>query len=423
MENSDLTAHHEVECKDCGNRVPEIDCYRPWCECGWNIHMQEDDLEVKGFLVKYYLEISKKRGKTIYESLQAAPNVKSSFTISMVLLYILSFFVLVASIITFSGGIAILSHTPRNVFAVFLGLAALGLTWLVFPRVPKVPLETVSEKQCPQLWNIVKRISKTLDTNPPEFIELVADYNACVWRHGYKQKKVLTLGVPLLLALKPQERVAVVAHEMGHFTNGDPARGIIVGLAIQSLVNWYTTLHPGEIRPEGEGPSSVIGNVMMLVLAQVPYCLFWIAIHLQWDNSNVCEYVADRLASEVSGTDAMMSALTKTHLDSHFLAVVQKYVLDKHEGSMMDRLQEYFGTMPSRELERIRRQCELVNLRLDSTHPPTTWRQKMLESRIVVEPMVKLSEEDNEMIDEELKLKSNKLEKELRDDYLSSIYF
>ena len=40
----------------------------------------------------------------------------------------------------------------------------------------------------------------------------------------------MRLGLPLVSVLEPQERVALIAHEIAHDVNGDPARGTQVAV-------------------------------------------------------------------------------------------------------------------------------------------------------------------------------------------------
>ncbi|WP_309114375.1 hypothetical protein [Saccharothrix sp.] len=58
------------------------------------------------------------------------------------------------------------------------------------------------------------------------------EFNAGASDHGLRRRRRLVLGLPLWGVLEPQQRVALPAHEMGHFVNGDPTRGIATSPAL-----------------------------------------------------------------------------------------------------------------------------------------------------------------------------------------------
>ena len=61
------------------------------------------------------------------------------------------------------------------------------------------------------------------------------DYNASWSIVGARRRRILRLGLPLLVALDPQERVALIAHELAHARNGDASRSFVVGGALTEL--------------------------------------------------------------------------------------------------------------------------------------------------------------------------------------------
>ena len=70
--------------------------------------------------------------------------------------------------------------------------------------------------------------------------------------------------------------------------------------------------------------------------------------------------------------------------------------------SLLDELRHQYSCRPIRELERLRRVVASEQHYLDSTHPPTGKRVRMLEAWGADSPRVHLSPQQSERIDREL---------------------
>jgi len=76
--------------------------------------------------------------------------------------------------------------------------------------------------------------------------------------------------------------------------------------------------------------------------------------HLLWRDMQRAEYLADYLAANVSGTDAMLSLLNKLHFEKAMELAAHRARLDRGK-SLIGELRREIANMPERELERIRR--------------------------------------------------------------------
>ncbi len=408
-----------VLCKDCGAEVPKLEDFQPWCECGWNLHAEKE--EFKGYLDKKYYALGKERGRQIFEMLKEKPDKVSSFSFNRLFLFTLCLLVVLAGAITLFTGIALLYFFKPNVFTVMGALVLFVLTYFISPKLLHAPTDTLSRKKYPNLWKLVDDVSAALGVDPPGLLSVNNDYKTNVNRYGLKQERGLTLGLPYLMVLNKQERVALVAHEMSHFAHGDPARGLFFRHCIDSLEDWYLVLHPNEIWEAYAPFSEAVGNVLMLMVSQIPAALIWVMVRLHWDDSQICEYLADRSAAKVSGTEASFTLLAKSHLAPYFDIFVQRKALKKEKESLLDRLREFVSTFPERQYEKVKRQCAMEDTRLDATHPPTAWRQALLQQSTIYEPRVQLSDEENEKLNGELEKLAPAIEKTLLDDYRTSL--
>ena len=113
-----------------------------------------------------------------------------------------------------------------------------------------------------------------------------------------------------------------------------------------------------------------------------PALLLNALVHLSWNSSQRAEYLADYLGSRVSGTekfitsDERLSVLTD---NADQMAESIKRHVHAPEKIIPDFVSK-FETIPTREMERVRRINKAELLTLDATHPPTYYRCAMLEA-------------------------------------------
>ena len=99
------------------------------------------------------------------------------------------------------------------------------------------------------------------------------DWNAAWTLAGWRRRRVLVLGLPMLAALGPQQRVALIAHELGHDRNGDVIRGLFVGSAVNGLRALSWLLHPSHGSGFNEGAEWLAGALMSVVVRpSTPSC-------------------------------------------------------------------------------------------------------------------------------------------------------
>src|SRR5262249_12104022 len=138
---------------------------------------------------------------------------------------------------------------------------------------------------------------------------------------GWRRVPVLSIGLPLWMALRPQERLALLGHEIAHGVNGDGTRGFIVGAAFSGLDEWIGLLR-GTL-PHAVSFRQGLGGYMIWTLS-IPFAeLQSLLAQLLWVDKQQAEYFADYLASTIAGTDAAVSMLQRSgcreHLDNILL--------------------------------------------------------------------------------------------------------
>jgi Zn-dependent protease with chaperone function len=213
----------------------------------------------------------------------------------------------------------------------------------------------------------------------------------------------VALGLPLVTVLSPAERVALVAHELAHGRNGDSRRGLFVGSAVQGLVELYELLAPSG----GESALDVLHAAVFWPLSRPILWLLHLESHLLLQDAQRAEYLADALAAEVAGTDAVVALSESLLLAPSFFT----------------ELDDMVGRVDSRERDRRRRIARLESSRLDATHPPTALRIELLEQRPRLSASVRLSPDSSAAIDAELGDNRPHLADALIDEQRDRIYY
>lgn len=363
----------------------------------------------------------------MFERLLASERLEPRLTPARLAAYAIAVLVYALTIGLFVGGIALAVFAAPNVFALIAAVVMVGAAFLMRPRLGKVPEEnTVLRTESPALYRLVDEVAEALETPTVDLIVIDHDYNASWAVLGLRRQRVLTLGLPLLCALEPQERVALVAHELAHGRNGDSSRGLVVGTAVGGLAELYYLIAPesGDVPREWElGAFERIVNAFFYVLSRPVYGLLMLELHLLLRDAQRAEFLADALAARVAGTAAEISSHEKLFLDSTFRSVIQSAAHDRGRSDPFAEFEARVASVPERERKRRRRVARLEGARLSSTHPPSAQRIQLLEGRPPIEPQVVLDATASGAIDLELNVRRDALQRTLIEEYRDSLYY
>lgn len=296
------------------------------------------------------------------------------------------------------------------------------VVWLLVPRPPRVEDDVVllSRADAPQLWRLVDTVAAGMGTRPPDLLGVDTAFNAYVVRLGWRRRQLLVIGLPLWSTQRPQERVAVLAHELGHLRHGDTTRGRITTAAMNVLVNIVDLLWPSLLdRPEASYGElaflSWLSNGLRRTLALPAIGLLLVAIRLDARSSQREEYLADLGSARLAGREPAAMSLHR------LLAMVG---VEAHVGSAIRRGEDPWAALdavvapPERELRRLllasARQCHSV----DASHPPTHLRVSVVRSIAEVGGEVRLDAVWDDRIRRELEPVRARVRKCLRDELL-----
>lgn len=415
----------ESVCPQCGATIPPAHGYVGWCDrCNWNVQPHQPD-RPQTLVGSLYVGLGDRFGRSLFEELAHAQSLEPGFTPSLALAAILAVAVHAITLILALGGLWLIVAHWFNLFALLGGLLFLGMAWYLAPRPPAFPRHVLARDRYSALYGIADRVADALHAPRPDAIVVATRFNAGYGRSGWRRRHVITLGLPLLAILDDRQTVALIAHELAHAVNHDTARTALVGSALGALGRWYFLLIPARSATRSYGIAhlaTMFAHLVQHLLAILVRLVALAMSHLLFRASQRAEYLADHLAAQVAGTEAMLSLLAVLQLGSLVEFTVQRTSMNVGSGDLFADLRERVTSMPARERQRLRAVAHLEASRLDATHPPTGFRVRLLEARPIALPAVTLPGTVWREAQEELAQFEQPIAVQLLDNYRARLY-
>ncbi len=343
--------------------------YSEWCPaCDWNVRPKTGN--------EWRREVAKPSAlrtasvERLYRSLIVELPKRPTAGASGVALRVLAASVLLWQLLLIAAAIFVVVESSviafSLIFAIPLLAAGVFPFWLVLRR-------TKGREQCrrsefPELWAHVERVAAAVGGAKIVRISVDGSFNASVHR-GLRGSEV-TIGLPLWSALPDAQRTAVLAHELAHVNNGDPARGFVVGVSLTALTEWYQLLR------------STRGGFAALMTAALAWPVggvMSVMAKLSALTSQRAEYYADLSAADAVSTETLVAALAGVH-SGHATAsmAIQRAPRD---GNPWDGVRRRFAELPDAERRRRIRAAELdLDPDPDGSHPPMGYRIAVLRA-------------------------------------------
>ena len=275
---------------------------------------------------------------------------------------------------------ALLYH--QVLFYWLAGIAALFLMWLVRPGY-RDHGRPVSRQEMPDLYATLDHLKKDIDVDGRLQIQLDDEMNASAREvRGlfglFGNRRLMTIGVPLLAILGKNEARAVIAHELGHFSR---RHGRLGHFLYWAHMGWLSHV---ELIDEDSTVLDQIGAKFAYVFLPIfsPRAMVW---------SRRCEYEADADAARAAGAPSIISALTRLSLFAAWqerelprLAYSWQRSEPRAPADYLDRLSKAFvEATPGLTLDLVARESSRDREWRD-THPPLAQRAKALNVAIAV---------------------------------------
>jgi Zn-dependent protease with chaperone function len=364
-----------------------------------------------------YLErLATRSSDALFDELKRAPPTRSQRrgaprSPSLLAAYAIAGAVHLGSVLLLVASVAVWVVPWPNLFVVMAALTLPLLAWSLRPRIVAAPQELLSRSAFPALYRAADRIADAMHAPHPEAIGISCEFNANFRRAGWRARSYIELGIPLMLLARPDERLAIVAHELSHGVNGDPLRGRFLFSAVATLERWAEVVRPLSIGSAAHGVSFG-GPLVSLVV--IPFELAMLGLARLLDGvaqgvmllvlreSQRAEYWADRLAASVVGTDVMQDALRMLAMLDAAESAQRQQAFDGGIGDLAALLAGVRTNTPASEIARIEQLSRHDRTRVDLTHPPTALRLDMLAAWPAQAAAIEFDASDQLAIEQEL---------------------
>ncbi|GIM93433.1 M48 family metalloprotease [Paractinoplanes toevensis] len=286
-----------------------------------------------------------------------------------------------------------------------LGLLLLGVAIVLRPRLGRLAALSDGTRQAdrstsPELFALVERVAAAIGAPAPHVVLLGYELNAFTTTVGLRRRRVLYLGVPLWATLDPQERVALIGHELGHFVNGDVRRGpltLVAETTLAQVAGLFAPAGPG-VGGFVEAVSRSIGWVISRAAMLLQLVLLWTSL----GDSQRAEYLADELGARAGGTAAAVRLSDHLLLHTAIDTVIQREARAGHGMAAWRTASDAARTNQAPNLPLLRQLSRHTEASLFGSHPPSGLRSEMLEKRPAHPAAVTLVEPVSARIDAEM---------------------
>ncbi|MFJ8014459.1 M48 family metalloprotease [Streptomyces sp. NPDC096339] len=391
MESNTTTAAPSTRaCPECGSPVPLDAKYVEWCAaCGWNVDPAAPDAE-PGRVAAFRRRLAREYGDQLSAEMEggadgSAPRARDSSTVpaSGVALLVHG----VTALLVVAGVLLVVVGWDTLVQPA-IGALLLGIAVVLRPRAGRLPKDgqVLYRADAPRLFELIDEVGAVVGTAGVHAVVVGPEANASVTVYGVRRQRVLYLGLGLWEILAPQERVALLGHELGHFAHGDVRHSRVTGGALHSLSVWYYLLAP---IPSTRLPDLFV-NAVTFVPRWTVYGLLRLLDGLTLRASLRAEYLADASAARAGSTEAAVALMDRLLVAGSVDQQLRREAVaaqmrggrggrearDQAERGLWERLAAQFAAVPEHEYERLRRVAVLRGHSVDSTHPPTHLRRR-----------------------------------------------
>jgi heat shock protein HtpX len=317
--------------------------------------------------------------------------------------FALFFYALIAALAAV-GGWLVLFRFPN--LSLVPGLLLLLIAVYLVPRVERVPrhAEVLTREQAPSLYGLIDRMARTTGTPAPTLIIVDPWFNAATGVVGLRRTRILTLGLGLWGALSPPQRVALLGHELAHFSNGDARRGFLVSPAMTTLSRLSELFLARNLsrisRRSLIGPLQPLVDLTMRLISSGLHLAHLGVLVIVLRDGQRAEYLADQRAVRLAGSQATIELLNLllTSADSVIASRARaKGTQVEWRAAATESL-----TGEAAAMNRLRQLSTRTEASLWASHPPTGLRAWLVEGAAWQEPAFVLAEDESERIDAEL---------------------
>ncbi|MBN0043552.1 M48 family metalloprotease [Streptomyces actuosus] len=375
-------------CPECGTEVRTDPRFTAWCAaCDWNVDAGGEQQE-RGRVERVRRALARRYGERLLDQVRNGGALRARRDASAVLAHMIA---LAVHAVTLALAVVGVWGVVRGWGGPGMvgGLVLLATAVALRPRYARLPedLPVLRRADAPELHALVDDVAGSVGTRTVDAIVVDTEVNAGVSTYGMRGRRQLTIGLPLWEVLTPQQRIALLGHELGHYGNGDTRHHTIVGTALGSLARWRYYFAP---IPHPVGIQLVV-NLLYVPPRLVVHGVLMLLDQLTLQAAQRAEYLADREAARAGSTDAAMELMDRLLVADSAATALRREANHAARGGrsgarlaesradvLWERLSAHMDSVPEHEYERLRRAGALRGHSVDSTHPPTHLRRACL---------------------------------------------
>lgn len=408
---------HAGMCPHCQHSLVTERDQQPWCErCEWRLDAFADDAglgRLGNRLSRWERRVGFRLNRDLYAALSTAGLDRPRLSPTRATLLAVALLITAGLLAMVVGGIALILWGAFLLKAVGALLVIVGGT--LRPRLGRLEralgeADELTRDRAPQLFALVDQVAAAVGAPRPHIMGISAEWDAAAGAYGLRRRRLLRLGLPMWTALRPQERVALLGHELGHYVNNDGRRGVLTHTALDFFGRLADLLDPRRIGQEMIDDGF---NLVVRVVEWVVWPLLWTVsrlarlAHLALTlfaarDSQRAEYYADALAVRAGGTTATLSLLDLLAGGDVFTAVVGSRARARQGASGWREAVERARAAQAPRLPRLRQLTLRQQASPFVSHPPAGLRYRMISAQPHRDPLVVLTEAESARIDAEL---------------------
>jgi hypothetical protein len=394
-------------CPQCDHELPADPRYVTWCDrCDWNVDPHPEHHQVAAW--------QQRQQQSLYRDWERGAVTRPGSWAARAAAYTVSVPVLLVPFAGLLGGVALLIFYRPLWFSGLLAVIALVIGAAFRPRPQELPpdAQPVSPTDAPQLYAVIDdvgRITRTKLTGVYLHTGPAIGYARITWRF----RPVLAIGTSYWTALEPQERVAVIAHELSLARSSRLA--LTIAAARHVLTGLIASFQPGpldearhdeaqRVLPSHAGgvisaQDDVIVNYYLTKLANLvfgPAARLYLAVfqRVTLRPTQYAVYAADRQAAHLAGTQATVHALEKALLADTGFRALERALRYNRDADPTSAARRAVTEVPARELDRrirLTRRCGTPDV------PPTYLRLQLLRQSSTQPQVVLTADLDDEL--------------------------
>ncbi|PRY79382.1 Zn-dependent protease with chaperone function [Yoonia maritima] len=326
-----------------------------------------------GWMAKLHRKAGEKVFRGALEDLQAGKlrRVEAAHRTAL----LLSLFVMLSPVaLIVAGGVIAVAALP-SLGGIFWGGLLIAVGVFLLPARFRAPERALRRNDAPRLFKDLDRVSEALGAPKVTVVAVDGSFNAFAAMH--RKEVVLGIGAVLWDASSPEQRLALVAHETAHFVNGDPSRTRVIGFALQMLDKWEMLLEP-----DFGDAAHAFAALLLLPFRWLVALLNETIRTLLYVQMQRAEYLADALAAEAAGGNAVKQLLSTISLSEY---IDEQWSTRHGVGSARGRdvikmIVEPVVQLNADERVEIAMGNGKVDHSVDTTHPPTHYRIAFLDA-------------------------------------------